>query len=280
MRDVRRHRQGAATRTSSSVRPDTAAPRAVPRPRGGAADDRPLLAQTLEALRPDGWVTLHQVPWPGRPAAAIAHISIGPGGVVVVEDQDWSGTTTLVDGLLRHDGLRRDLEVEHASAATAQVTALLAPAHRSAARAVLCLSRQDRTPATARGGVVVVGHRQVAGTLRALPHRLSPADVAGVAAHLGRQMVGTAVPQAATGVGAQLRRQLHVAVMSPTAAGGHAEHSHEAPQPHDAPASQVRRPLLERGDRWAIGAVAVLALLPELGTAGRTVGALLRGLVG
>lgn len=69
----------------------------------GAEGERQVAA-ALEPLRQFGWIALHDVHWPGRPQANIDHVAIGPGGVVVIDAKNWTGTVALANGTLRQNG--------------------------------------------------------------------------------------------------------------------------------------------------------------------------------
>lgn len=157
----------------------------------GAEGERKVAA-ALEPLARFGWVALHDVHWPGRPHANIDHIAVGPGGVIIIDAKNWTGSVTVANGVMRQNGYSRMREVEGAAQATAAVTALLAPQHRAATRAVICLAGQDQRPVTVGPGVTVVGRLQIAAWLATLPPRLSPYDVADLGRHLHREL---AAPQ-------------------------------------------------------------------------------------
>ena len=152
----------------------------------GAEGER-LVAASLAHLERYGWVTLHDLRWPGRQRANIDHIAVGPGGIVVVDAKNWSGSVTVADGALRQNGYRRDSSAEGAAQAAADVTAMLAPQHRTAVRAALCLAAQDQQPTPVQG-VDVVGRWDLPRYLLGLPHRLSPYDVADVARYLATEL--------------------------------------------------------------------------------------------
>jgi Nuclease-related domain len=169
----------------------------------GAEGER-MVADSLDVLRRYGWTFLHDVHWPGRPFANIDHIGIGPGGVAVIDAKNWSGTVTATDGTLRQNGYGRGRELDGVSAATAAVTALLEPLHRTATIGMLCLASQDQAPAATSAGVPVVGRHQLAAALLDLPLRLSPFEVADIARYLAREL-GEDRPAKVTGSSASRR---------------------------------------------------------------------------
>ncbi|WP_182112710.1 MULTISPECIES: nuclease-related domain-containing protein [unclassified Actinotalea] len=148
------------------------------------ADGERRVARALVALEVHGWVALHDVRWPGRTRANIDHIVIGPGGVVVVDAKKWSGEVTVRGGTLRQNGYRRSDALEGVAAATAEVAALLMPAHRVLARSVICLVGHRMPSTMADHGVTVVGLEHLAAQLRSLPARLTAAEVADIARYL------------------------------------------------------------------------------------------------
>ncbi len=152
----------------------------------GAEGER-LVAASLAYLERYGWTTLHDVRWPGRKQANIDHIAIGPGGIVVIDAKNWSGRVAIANGSLRQNGYSRASSAEGAAQAAAAVTALLAPQHRTAVRAVLCLAAQDQQPVPVQG-VDVLGRWQLPEYLLALPVRLTPYDVADLGRFLGAEL--------------------------------------------------------------------------------------------
>lgn len=72
------------------------------------ADGEEQVADALTGLEQLGWVVLHDVAWPGRPRANLDHVLVGPGGVLVVDTKNWSGTVA-VDAArgLRSNGCRK-----------------------------------------------------------------------------------------------------------------------------------------------------------------------------
>jgi hypothetical protein len=163
----------------------------------GAEGER-LVAQTLEILSRYGWTSLHDVHWPGRPLANIDHIAIGPGGVVVIDAKNWTGEVTYREGVLRQNGYRRDGELDGVAAATAAVTALLAPVHRSAVLGAICLASHDQPPVRTVPGVRVVGRMQLTEYLVGMPPRLSPFDVADIGRFLFGALAGSSSPDLTT----------------------------------------------------------------------------------
>ena len=157
----------------------------------GAEGER-RVADVLAHLTRYGWTVLHDVRWPGRQRANLDHVAIGPGGVFVVDAKNWSGDVRVTEAGLRQNGYGRDAAVEGVSQATAAVTTLLAPQHRSAVRGVLCLAGQEDQPVVRVQGVTVCGRWQLPEHLLAQPARLSVYDVVDVARHLHAELGATA----------------------------------------------------------------------------------------
>jgi hypothetical protein len=153
----------------------------------GAEGER-RVAETLDTLSQYGWTALHDVHWPGRPLANLDHVAIGPGGVLIIDAKNWTGSVTLTEGVLRQNGYRRDRELGAVADATAAVTALVAPEHRSAVAGMICLASQDQPATWTEPGVRVVGRLQLASHLVGLPAKLSPYDVADLGRFLGSQL--------------------------------------------------------------------------------------------
>ena len=158
----------------------------------GAEGER-LVAANLAHLERYGWIALHDLRWPGRQRANIDHIAVGPGGIIVIDAKNWSGRVAVADGSLRQNGYGRASSADGVSQAAADVTALLAPQHRTAVRAVLCLVAQDQPPTPVQG-VQVLGRWQLAEHLLGLPPRLSVYDVADVARYLESELRKPQVP--------------------------------------------------------------------------------------
>ncbi|WP_225215238.1 nuclease-related domain-containing protein [Cellulomonas avistercoris] len=158
----------------------------------GAEGER-LVAANLAHLERYGWVALHDLRWPGRQRANIDHVAVGPGGIVVIDAKNWSGRVAVAEGNLRQNGYGRASSADGVSQAAADVTALLAPQHRTAVRAVLCLAAQDQAPTPVQG-VDVLGRWQLAEYLLRMPPRLSVYDVADVARYLEDELRRPLVP--------------------------------------------------------------------------------------
>lgn len=154
--------------------------------------------RALAAAEAAGWTVLHDLHRPGSTDATVEHVAVGPGGIVVVETLRWAGEVTVHDGTLRHRGYGRTADVVAVADAAGAVTALLAPAHRRAVRAVVSLAGRDLDAAAVRGGATAVGEPQLAGHLAALEPVFSAEDVALVAEYLTAELGGAASPEQLT----------------------------------------------------------------------------------
>ncbi|WP_213281485.1 nuclease-related domain-containing protein, partial [Cellulomonas hominis] len=161
--------------------------------------DSAATAGTRRALeRADGWTSLTDLHRPGSGSATVDLVAVGPGGIVVVETLHGDGEITVAGGTLRHRGYGRTPDVAAVAATAGALTALLAPTHRRAVHAVLCLAGRDHEPVAVCGGGTVVGERQLAAHLAALPVLLPTADVALVVEYLTAELGGPTSPEQLT----------------------------------------------------------------------------------
>ncbi|GAA5108887.1 hypothetical protein GCM10023339_08390 [Alloalcanivorax gelatiniphagus] len=138
--------------------------------------ERAAVAETEvgRALRrlPDGWVTLHDLAWPGRPGAALDHVVVGPGGVFVILAEDWAGTIEVRDQVLTQDGRSREQAVDLAARAAIAVQGVVP----GRCFPVICFAAGAPLSGVARD-VMICSSSTVLLKLRSLPHRLGPDDV-------------------------------------------------------------------------------------------------------
>ncbi|HEY0217864.1 MAG TPA: NERD domain-containing protein, partial [Cellulomonas sp.] len=160
--------------------------------------DLPRTSDALRAVEPLGWTVLHDLHRPGRARATVEHVAVGPGGIVVVETLRWDGEVRVVEGTLRHRGYGRTPDVATVADTASAVTALLAPTHRRAVHAVLCLAGQSLDPVSVRGGAVAVGLAELPAYLVSLPGLLAPADVPLVVDYLAAELAGATGPEQLT----------------------------------------------------------------------------------
>lgn len=152
----------------------------VRRERGRSVRDR------LESLAGEGWQVVHDVPL-GRQGSNVAHLLVGPGGIVTVGERWHVGQTVHVEGrVMRVDGrpvpYLRDARLE---AARVQWLLLAAACTGASVRAVLVVVTGAgelvvRGPAHP-ADPLVTGRPGLLAVLRALPRRLSDERVAAVA---------------------------------------------------------------------------------------------------
>lgn len=148
----------------------------------GALGER-LVAERLSELESEGWRVLHDVHWPGRPKANLDHVLVGPGGVVVLDTKNWTGTVELCGGELRRNGHRAgriDSVLDQASA----VAALLEPKHRQFASGWICLIGQADVAGRSNSGVRIEGGDTLVRALRSLPTVLDIVAVDAIAYYL------------------------------------------------------------------------------------------------
>ena len=136
------------------------------------ADGEAAVARALEAL-PEGWVSLHDLAWPGRQRANIDHVVIGPGGVFVVDAKNWSGRIEVRDQVLAQNGRGRESAVSSVTAATIAVQDIVAPARCTG---VLCFVRDEPVNA-ASWQVTVCSTANLVGVSSSRPAVLGPDDV-------------------------------------------------------------------------------------------------------
>lgn len=159
----------------------------------GAEGERAVGA-ALDGLFATGWRVVHDVHWPGRPKANLDHVAVGPGGIVIVDAKNWSGSITVNQGVVRQNGYRRERLPEEAASAAAALTVLLEPQHRAAVRSAVCFVQQQIGPALLPGGTAVVGLQQLAGWLVTLPVVLGPGEVHVIHDYLARTLGGPRSP--------------------------------------------------------------------------------------
>lgn len=158
----------------------------------GALGER-LVAERLAAVEGEHWRILHDVHWPGRPKANLDHVLVGPGGVVVLDTKNWTGTVELRGGELRQNGYRAagiDSVLDQASA----VSALLEPQHRHLTAGWICLVGQPDLAGRSNSGVRIEGADTLIPALRSLPTVLDVVAIDVVARHLEELLAGDQSP--------------------------------------------------------------------------------------
>lgn len=163
----------------------------------GAAGEA-LVAEAMTELEPLGWLSLHDVHWPGRPKANIDHILVGPGGVLIVDAKNWSGDVRLRDGVLRQNGYSREQEASGVLRQSAALAALLEPGHRRLVQGWICLVGQPEFHGATSTGVRVEGLNSLRSAVAGLPAVLDPALVPAVHMYLRELLGGSTSPQLLT----------------------------------------------------------------------------------
>lgn len=130
-------------------------------------------AEVTRALRrlPEGWIALHELPWPGRTGSTIDHVVVGPGGVFVIRVESWTGTIEVRDEVLTQDGRSREQTVDLAARAAIAVQGIV-PAR---CFPVICFAGAPL--ACSARGVMISSSPTVRLQLVSRPHRLGPDDV-------------------------------------------------------------------------------------------------------
>ena len=140
---------------------------------------------------PNSTLVLHDVAWPGRPHANLDHVLVGPGGVLIVDTKNWSGTVT-IDATRgrRCNGYRKVKEVADVEAARQAVLPLVPTVAPTLVAGLICLAAQDQTAVRldggtgGTGGIVVVGRAHLLQHVLDLPAVLSTQAVMEVAVSL------------------------------------------------------------------------------------------------
>ena len=139
----------------------------------GAAGEA-ATAEVLATL-PPGWISLHDVRWPGRRLATVDHVLIGPGGVFVIDSKNWTGRITLDGGHLRQNGYSREKAVAGAADAALAVSEVISP-YAAWVHPVLCFVGQDHLSGWCRE-VMVCSTANLVGMLISRPVVFTPEHV-------------------------------------------------------------------------------------------------------
>ncbi|HEY6932820.1 MAG TPA: nuclease-related domain-containing protein [Marmoricola sp.] len=108
--------------------------------RGAAGEEE--TARCLKGL-PRGWRVINDVRWPGRRYANIDHVVVGPTGVYVIDSKLWSGTITVINGVLRQNGYKRETAVAGVADAAIAVAQLVPGMNPYLVKPVLCFVREQ-----------------------------------------------------------------------------------------------------------------------------------------
>lgn len=103
------------------------------------ADGERRTAEVLDELVPFGYVSLHDLKWPGRPRANIDHVLVGPSGVYVIDSKNWSGRVVVAQGTVLQNRRRRDTAVASCGEAALALVRVLS----TDVLPVLCLVRDE-----------------------------------------------------------------------------------------------------------------------------------------
>ena len=197
-----------------------------------APEGEHLVRRAVELLAPYGWHHLRMVTWRQATPGTVAHLVVGPGGVVVVDERIWTGPVYVEAGVLRHAGYRCEREIEALGDAVAALAALLPPQHRTAVSGVVCVTPRDM-PAQVVGGAHLVGRLHLGGLLAGMEQRLTPAQVHEVARLLTLAFDGPTPMPAPTPEGVPTQRpspeSTRVAAQSSSAPSAYFAHSPAAP---------------------------------------------------
>ena len=208
---------------------------------GGEGERR--TASLLGELTPQGWFLLHDVHWPGRPMANLDHVLVGPGGVVVVDAKNWSGTVEVRDGVLRQNGYSRNPAVDGALGQAAAVAALLDAPHRHLVRSIICLTGQPDFEDVTGSGVAVLGINLVVARVAALPAALDQPTAVGLYSRLGQQLTQPQSPATRNYPSVPARPQPHNRTQPNTwPQPRNPQRPHNSPQPHNPQRPNIRPP--------------------------------------
>ncbi len=148
----------------------------------GSSVERSQRRATAAALAGLGreWTVVHDLAWPGRSLGRIDHVVVGPPGVFVVEDPEWTGAIAAGGALRRHGhGRSRSAAVTGVRDAARAVAGLVG----SPAIAVLSFP-SDAVAPTVVDGVLVVGAQDVVRALTTFEPALTEERRAAVVALL------------------------------------------------------------------------------------------------
>jgi hypothetical protein len=157
------------------------------------ADGEAATASALTPLETEGWRVLHDRRMPGRVRANIDHLTIGPGGVWVIETKHWSGRLVVGADRLRSNGRAVEELYDQVWRQAEAVSAVL-PRMGVRARPVVCVvggqvvHTRDRAGRRIHGPVEFHTPESLARRLQSAPTVLTPSQVAAVTAALVRAL--------------------------------------------------------------------------------------------
>ena len=164
--------------------------RAAARHERGAEGER-RTAQALEALPAAEWRVFHDIAWPGRRYANIDHVVIGPPGVFVIDSKNWAGRITADDGVLRHNGRRREAATLAAADAAASIKRLVVAIQDLPVHAMLCFAGEQEVFGMA-GESLLCSTTNLETVLRTRPGVIAPAVREDVARQLAEKLSNAA----------------------------------------------------------------------------------------
>ncbi|WP_328914377.1 MULTISPECIES: nuclease-related domain-containing DEAD/DEAH box helicase [unclassified Streptomyces] len=156
---------------------------------GASEEQRQAAAQLLTLTGRAGWRLLVDRHWPGRQAANVYMLLIGPAGVFVIDVKDWRADPLVVAGGLASAGEARNDDVQRLLGVTRTVEDALAEFGMSpVAVQPLMVFAGKQVDAASLGRIHLLGEREVGPWLLAGSRRLLPPMVRAVAEHLERTL--------------------------------------------------------------------------------------------
>jgi len=146
------------------------------------AHGQAVTSRALNRLRSRGWLHLDDLHWPGRPRAVIDHVTVGPGGIVVVTTVHWIGRTEVRAGRIHHNGRPSAAQRACEDAAAAVLSVLPPDLHPHVVPALSVVSEQPLD--SLAGTVVACSADELEAVLTRRPAVLDERDVGRTAALL------------------------------------------------------------------------------------------------
>lgn len=153
------------------------------------AGERQVAAQLLTLTGKGDWWLLADRRWPGGAEAGAYMVLVGPGGIFVVDVEDWRTEPQVVDGRLHVAGEFRDDDVQRLLRVTRSVEEASAELGMSpVAVHPLMVFAGRQLDAAPLGRVHLLGEREVGPFLMSRSRRLLPASVRSHAEHIARTL--------------------------------------------------------------------------------------------
>jgi hypothetical protein len=154
-----------------------------------SAGRRQVAAQLLTLTGKGGWRLLVERRWPGGAGAGAYMVLVGPGGIFVVDNEDWQAEPQVVDGRLHVAGESREEDVQWLLRVTRSVEEASAELGMSpVAVHPLMVFAGRQLDAAALGRVHLLGEREVGPWLMSRSRRLRPASARSHAEHIERAL--------------------------------------------------------------------------------------------